>query len=563
MTTLDTAAEAVTAAGDARTTQADTTAQVDTAAVARPFVERLLTTTDHKVLGTMLIGDALLAAVAVTVLGALLGIERVGTSDTMLRTDAVDQLFGVFRFGLVFGVLIPLLLGAGLAAVPLQVGARAVAFGRLAAFGVWIWFVGIVLVIIAYAGNGGAGGGNSDMVDLFYVAFGLVCVGLVAVAVALATTTLTTRAPGMTMRRVPVFTWSVLVTSLGVIVVLPATLGALVLLFVDHRFSRQAFGTGMGSADVVRFVMSQPATFIFALPVVGLAAELLPVAMRSRQPGLHRQVTFLGIGLVIFAALGAAARYTPRFRWLATSMGNRMDDVVLLGLFVLLPTLGVLIVIGTGALLVNGSEAKSRPRPKITGPFAFASGALILVLIGMLTTLLYSLVDLHLEATVFEEAGTVYLVYGGVLGGLGAVTYWAPKWLGRTIGDKEAMGLAGLGFVATILASAPHLLAGLLDQPANAAEFDADGPLALLNLIVTAGHLLMLVVVLGAAGLVAKACRADVAEVVDDPWEGQTLEWSTASPAPEDNFAETPTVTSAQPMLDRRATPDDVAASAP
>ncbi|MEJ7720256.1 MAG: hypothetical protein WKF58_07290 [Ilumatobacteraceae bacterium] len=141
---------------------------------------------------------------------------------------------------------------------------------------------------------------------------------------------------------------------------------------------------------------------------------------------------------------------------------------------------------------------------------------------------------------------------------MGAVAYWAPKWWGRLIPDKQVLGLGALGMIATVLASLPYVVAGFADQPAGAVDFDYGGPKVLWNLAVTAGHALMAVVVLGFVGLVAKTATGRGGdEAPDDPWGGQTLEWATASPAPRDNFAETGSVMSPEPLLDSTAEPDE------
>ncbi len=141
-----------------------------------------LTSSDSKVIGRNFIGCSLLALVGAAVLGVMLGAERIDGGDTLFDADALPQMFVAFRVALVFGVLVPLLLGIAVAAVPLQVGARSLAFPRLAAAGFWAWFSGLVLVIVALANNGGPGGGDEDMVDLFIAALGLLVIGLAAAA---------------------------------------------------------------------------------------------------------------------------------------------------------------------------------------------------------------------------------------------------------------------------------------------------------------------------------------------------------------------------------------------
>jgi heme/copper-type cytochrome/quinol oxidase subunit 1 len=179
----------------------------------------------------------------------------------------------------------------------------------------------------------------------------------------------------------------------------------------------------------------------------------------------------------------------------------------------------------------------------------FAFFGLGMILVGMLGGALVPITDLGLQGTVFEEASLVYIVYGGVLAALGGLSWWLPKFTGRTVPAVPAMGLALLGVLATILAALPYYSAGFADQPAASGTFEYGGPAELWNIAVTAGHVLMFVVVLGFIGLVLRPDR-DAEAAADNPSGGQTLEWLTTSPAPTANFAEVPTVMSPEPVLD-------------
>ena len=195
-------------------------------------------------------------------------------------------------------------------------------------------------------------------------------------------------------------------------------------------------------------------------------------------------------------------------------------------------------------------------KPRITAAFVFAFFGLGMIFVGMLGGALVPIVDLGLQGTVFEEGVFVYVAYGATLAALGAVAYWSPKWTGRTIPDKPALGLATLGMLATVLAALPYYVAGFADQPAASGTYDYDGPAELWNVLVTAGHALMAVVVLAFLGLwLTTTRRGGDADAGDDPWGGQTLEWLTSSPAPHDNFAEVPTVMSPEPLYDLEGSP--------
>lgn len=537
MSTIDTSPDALTAAPVARRDGGTLTAG------------RWVTASDHKVIGRLLFSTAMAVGLGVAVLGVLLGLERIDGTGTLLD-GALPQLFTAFRIGLIYGVVAPLLLGVAVAIVPLQIGARALAFPRMAAAGAWTWWVGLILVVIALAGNGGPLGGNEDMVDLFLAAHALVAIGLAAIAASLATTILTSRAPGMRLSRLPFFSWSVLVVGVGLVVVLPVVVGDLIYLFVDHRNGRAVFGGNAGIEAWLGFAWTQPATYLFALPTLGLLAELAPVAFAKRTP--MRIVGYAGLALAGVAALGAVSQRPYLVDW-NDDTGAFVGDLVLWAFFLLLPVLGGLMIFGLVALIARPGPGARAPR--ITAPFMFAALGSGMVLAGMIAGAINHLSDLGLGGTVFEEAALVYVTYGGVLGGLGAVAYWTPVWTGRQLGDRQALGLAGLGLIATVLAALPYVMAGFADQPMGRGVYDYDGPSGLWNVLVTAGHGLMAITVLAFVGLMAQAIRGRAETVAEDPWQGHTLEWKTTLPAPADNFVEPPTVKSAEPVYDLRATP--------
>ena len=505
----------------------------------------VFTSTDHKVTGRLYLAGGLLGLVTTVVINVLIGVERLDGVDTVLGSEILPQLVDAQRLGLVFATLLPLAMAGCIAAVPLQLGARSIAFPRLASSGFWMWFGGAILTAVALLNNGGTLGENADAVALFIAGIGLMAVGLTASAGSVATSILTTRAPGMTLRRIPPFSWSALVFSLGVIVVMPVLLGTLAYLFVDHRNARTGFGGNEGIYTWAGWIVGQPVTFLFAIPAIGMLAELVPVVFGRRTP--LRGVLFAGLGLIGVAALaGVTQQNIQNLPWSgdANDLETKVRDLVPFMLFNALPIVGVLLV-----LLVVLQTA----RPDENSRFNYSPGVLFalfgfgMILVGMLGNILHAADDLDLQGTVFDEATRVYIVYGGVLAKMGAVVYWAPKLWGAKLSSASASLLALLGLAATILAAFPLYIAGFLDQPAGIAYDDDD--LVLWNIISLVGHALMTLSVLGFLALLLGSIRGRNA-VGDDPWDAQTLEWATTSPAPRDNFVDVPVVHSAEPLLD-------------
>jgi heme/copper-type cytochrome/quinol oxidase subunit 1 len=501
------------------------------------------TTTDHKRIGRLFIGCALLIAIAAAALGAVIGVERISAAGySLLDQDSVTQIFSLYRVGLSFGVMLPLLLGVAIAVVPLQVGAKTIAFARLAMFGFWMWLAGVGLAIGSTIANGGPGGGSEKMVDLFLLGMGIAVIGALAAAVSVVTTVLTNRAPGMTLLRVPMSSWSALTGGVALILTLPVLLGTLVYLYVDHRYARVAFGGNKGISDWMGWSLTQPQTYVYVAMGAGVLAEIAAVVSGKRQ--VLRPVLLTGIAIVSLAALGGATQVQHGVTWTNTSGSDKVKELIPFLIFNALPLLGVLVVLGVSLLGI----AKSKPR--LVPAMAPALLGLGMVLTGMVGHLVALFGPAQLAGTVFEEGEFIYVGYGALLIGLAAVSYWGPKLWGRVLPSSAVLGISGLAFLGTVLAALPMYIAGFANQPANVANnFSYSGPQELWNTASAAGHALVAVSVLL---FVLTALRAFTAGEVagDDPWDAQSLEWSVSSPAPSSNFVSTPSVTSAEPLLD-------------
>ena len=521
-------------------------------------VAEWLTTTDHKRIGRLYLGSAALLLLATGTVSVLLGIERISPSREWLPVGSLTQLFSLQRFGLTYLVLLPLVVGVGTAIVPLQVGARSLAFPRLAASGFWLWLLGAGLGLYSIINNGGPGGGNRRFVELFILSVGLVLVGLLATMVSLVTTIFTTRAPGMNMRRLPFFTWSVLVAGLGLVVALPVLVGDLLYVYVAYRYpSLNDLSGNRALAQWAGFGFTQPTTLLFAIPALGLFADTVATATRQRlRP---RGIIYMGLALMSVAVFATVLQFpaTLRAGFTSASRSQQLSDLLPFLMVHGLPLLGCFVAV---ALTAKGMAA----RPKVIAPLVFALFASLTLLGAVAANAVNHVVDAGLIGTTFEEGTWLAVVFAGVLTAMGAVAYWGPKWWGRSMATKATLPLALLAFAGAQLASLPLLVAGFADQPSAVfatvegttpgvsdavVNFDYSGPMELWNLLSTAGHALVLLAVLAFVALSLRSfLKGDAAG--DDPYDGQTLEWATTSPAPLDNFAEVHIVKSAEPLLD-------------
>jgi heme/copper-type cytochrome/quinol oxidase subunit 1 len=506
-------------------------------------VGQWVTSSDHKKIGRLFIGWSLVHAIEVAVLGAIFGLERMSPSSMQIfNGDAALQLSWLFRHVLVLGLIAPLFIGIAIAVVPMQVGSKAIAFARLAQYGFWAWLFGSGLVLISIIGNGGPNGGNADMVDLFLLGVGLLIVGLLAASVSVATTILTSRAPGMSLDMIPAFSWSALIGSIATLLSLPVAIGSIIYLYVAHTYAHNAFGGGNGMETWLGWVYSTPQTFVFVIMALGVLAEVAPIAGRIRQP--QRPIVLAGLGLISTAIIGAVTQTNTHVLVLSGTTSDKLSSTLLFLLTNGLPLLGVFVTIAVSLLSIKEG------RPKVSASFAFAILGSLMILAGVAGSFISNIEKAGLTRTAFGEGITLYLAYGGLLVALGALTHWAPKLWGVVLNDMKVLGLAGLGLIGTVLASLPLYIAGFANQPAHAVNgFDYDGPIALWNVASAAGSALIVLTVLAYVGLLVTAVRAG-AGATDDPWDAHTLEWSIPSPAPANNFASLATVSSSEPLLD-------------
>jgi heme/copper-type cytochrome/quinol oxidase subunit 1 len=438
--------------------------------------------------------------------------------------------------GLVFCVGVPLLFGLATAVIPLQVGARSIAFPRAAALSFWVWLVGSGVMIGAYAADGGPGGGKAKAVSLFMVALVAVVAALLLDAICVVTTVLTLRARGMWLDRVPFFAWSVMVAGAGLLLSLPVLIGELVYLFVDQRFGEKITGGAGGITAHLSWVFTEPQVYAFAVPALGIVADIMVTSARGRAKQVDATLVLIGLGAAVGFGAWAQTAFYPGVT------NNFVYKAVVI--VAVLPPLGV---------LANSLLTMRAGRPRLTGPLPLAVGALLILVGAALMGTLLPFAGLNLEGTVYAFAHMNAVLYAAVLAGLAGLAYWGPKIWGRTLPLLGVLGLGLLALLGVALIAIPDFILGFMKQPAGAvSDFRISGPAGLLNGLSAAGYCVLAVVVLLGLLLGGRAfARGPVAG--DDPWDGQTLEWATTSPPPPGNFVEPPVVRSGAPLFDLKA----------
>ena len=510
--------------------------EVDEAPAPAPRVELpglagWLTTVDHKRVGRLWIGTAVLFLVVGSVAGGLLGIERIDSGFSLLSDETFGQVYTFHGEVAVFGFLVPLFIGLATAIVPLQVGARAIAFPRAATLAYWLYVASVGLLCASYLANGGPGGGSGVGVDLYLLALGAINVSICAALVPVLTTAYAMRAPGMTLLRAPLFTWSILVGGSLTLLASPVLVSQLIGLFVETHF-----GAGFPSSgyESITWFDALPQVYLLTVPVAGIAAEVVPPLTGSR---LRRHADALVmIGAIGVLGMGAYAQDPDTF-----------DDLVYVavGLAAVLPALGLVGLLG---------DAARRGTPTFRAPLVLGLSGLGLFFLAVLAGALQVIDPLELQGTVWQ-AGQVHLVlYGAaVCGAFAGLWWWAPKLWGVHLGEWAGRGVAALTVLGALGLAVPDFVAGLLDdQPVLSSGPNGHDLTEVMNVLSAAGGVVAVLGILLAIGsLMANAIGRRGRPATDDPWGAGTLEWATTSPPPVDNFeGPLPMVTSPTPLFD-------------
>jgi cytochrome c oxidase subunit I len=520
-----------------------------------PIVE-WLTTTDHKKIGIMYLVNSYFWFGVAGLLAVFIRAELAEPGTQFFGEERYNQLFTMHGTTMIFLFIIPILAGFGNYIVPLQIGALDMAFPRVNALSFWMLPLAGITLYSSYLLGGPADAGwteyaplsegvgaqgNSIGIDLWIVALLLVGTASILGAVNFITTIFNMRAPGMTMFRMPLFTWTILVTSLLVLLATPVFASALVMLLIDRNLGGSFFNPANGGIAVlwqnVFWFYSHPAVYVMVLPGMGIISDVLPVF--SRKP-------LFGYKAFVFATAGIGAL---GFSVWAHHMF--VTGQVLLPFFSIMT---FLIAVPTGVKFFNWIATLVKGQITFSTAMLFAIGFLTMFLIGGIDGVFLASppVDFALTETYWVVAHIHYVLFGGsVFAVYAGFYYWFPKFSGRRL--KEGLGklhfwLQFIGFNLTFFSM--HIL-GLLGMPRRIQDYAPLKDWIGLNQLQTAGALLIaLSTAPFLANVVMTLRRKD--RDPEDPWEGNTLEWYTSSPPPVHNFDSLPEIHSERPLFDLR-----------
>ena len=526
-----------------------------------------VTTADHKRTGRLFIICSLLFLVLGAVVDLLVRLDLTSATDFVsLGADSFAQGFAFSREALTLLFLIPVFLGLSMYMVPLQIGASNLAFPRAATASFWTWQISAIVLIGAYLGNGGPYGGWANGVDLHLLALSGLVVALLLGAISVATTIMTMRSPGLYMDETPPFTWSSLVSASMLIVSLPVLLGQIAILYIDHRYGRVFLLGNYGIWERIDWIHRTPQLFIYVVPVLGVAAEVVLAAARRRV--FEPLAMYFTIGLVGLFGFGAWTNFAITGE--GADIIDGFEGVVLVALYggALLGTVGLLGLLGLAVI-------QNRKLPKLSTSLVAVFGAGTLVLVGAFVGLLGAAGDWleiagrgndgnpQLRMTTWVTGQQSVLIYGaGLLGLLAALHWWAPKIWGRQL--NELLGLLNFLVIGAgaLLAFIGPTLSGLLTEqpdfvyadPSATAIYSGwvdDSGAAGLSSIGAAGVAILIAgVALLLLNLFVSVGLKKGAQATDDPWGAQSPEWMLPSPPPMGEPEELPMLTSGTPLLD-------------
>ncbi len=510
-------------------TQAPPAAAAPDTTTAPAGLAGILGSSDHKVVGRLYIGAALILGLASGVTGILGGIDRIdGTlGNTILESDTAPQVVTFHATSATLLFLLPALLGLAMVVVPLQVGARAIAFPRAAAASFWTFLLGAGLTVTAYAINGGPGGGRTDAVDLWVASTGLVVVGLLLGSICVAATVLAVRTRGMSLDRVPMFAWSLLCTTVIWLLTLPVLLAVLLIVFIDHRNGGSFLGApGPQMYEQVAWLGRQPQVYAAAIPVLGLVLDVAATAARTRLP--NRGVAQGAIGA--FAVLGIGA-------FALTGIDPGLADQPVTKGMALLAPLPVLAVLGlVGLTLKNGKPA---PTSGLVGGVLALLILLVATLVGAATAFEGAL---ELAGTQWVTAQAHLTLVAATIALVAGLYHWSTKVLGRAATEAAGRTAPLVLALGALVLAVPEAISGLTGEDGE----QVTGIEGMNGVAVGGAGLVLLGALLAVAGLIGKRKGDEPA----DPWGGSTLEWATATPPTFANFdGPVPEVTSAEPLL--------------
>jgi cytochrome c oxidase subunit 1 len=513
-----------------------------------------ITSTDHKTIGYMYLVTSTIWFFVAGAMALAIRAELAAPGMQFMSLEQYNQMFTMHGTIMLFLFATPLFVGFTNVIMPLQIGAPDVAFPRLNMLGYWLFLFGGIIVALGFFTPGGAASFgwfayaplsnavNSPEVgaDMWFLGLALGGLGTILGAVNFITTIFCMRAPGMTMFRMPIFTWTAFITSILVLIAFPVLAAALVVAFIDRHYGAVVFDPANGGAILWQHLFwffGHPEVYILALPFFGIASEIIPVF--SRKP-------IFGYKGLIFATMAIAALSVAVWAHHMYVTGS-----VYLPFFALMT---MLIAVPTGVKFFNWIGTMWKGSVSFDTPMLWTMGFLVTFLFGGLTGIILSAppLDFHVSDSYFVVAHFHYTVFGTVVFMFFAGLYfWWPKMTGKMLDErlgKIHFWLLFVGFQVTFLIQ--HWL-GVQGMARRYGDYLPEDDFQAFNTVSTVGAAILAISSVFFIWNVIKTTRSAPKVDCDDPWGwGASLEWATSCPPPRHNFVSLPRIRSERPAFD-------------
>ena len=522
----------------------------------KPGLYGWLGTVDHKEIGIRYIVTAFAFLIVGGIEALIMRVQLAQPDQALVPPAVYDQLFSMHGITMIFLYALPILSGFSNYLFPLLLGSRDMAFPRLNAFSYWVYLASGLFMyssfLIGEAPNDGwfnfapyslkefNPGPNMD----FY-ALGMIFLGISTTAGAanFVVTVLRTRAPGMSINRLPIVIWGTTTVSVGNLLAVPAVSLAFFLLWTDRQFGTHFYETSGGGQPLLWqhlfWIFAHPWVYIIVLPAMGMVSDGLPVFCRRPLVGY----TLVVLGTVTTMVLGFGVwihhMFATGIPFLATSFFSGASFIITLP--------SAVAVFAWVATIWTG-------RPVINTAFLYFAGFISMFVIGGVSGVMTASVpaDLQLHGTYFVVAHIHYVLIGiNLFGVLGALYFWFPKMSGRLLDERLGRWNFWTVFIGFNLAFLPMHWTGLLGMPRRIYTYPADLGWSTVNLITTIGAFVLAFGLLLLLVNVLISLRRP-ANAGPNPWDAPTLEWATSSPPPPYNFAVIPVVASRHPLWEDR-----------
>ena len=522
---------------------------------SKPGLWGWLTSVDHKSIGTRYLVTAFVFLFLGGIESAVMRAQLGGPESGIVGPDLYNQLFSMHGTTMMFLFAVPVMTAMGIYLVPLMLGTRNICFPRLNAFGYWTYLIGGALLYTGFALNTGPETGWFSYVplagpeyspgkrtDVWAQTVTFTEIAALVGAVEIIVTIFKQRAPGMSLNRLPLFVWAQLVTAFMILFAMPSVALGSLMLAMDRLVGTHFFNPAEGGDPLLWqhlfWFFGHPEVYIIFIPALGFVSSIVATFCRRPVFGYPAMVLsliatgFIGFGLWVHHMFAGPLPHMGESFFTAASM---------------------LIAIPTGVQIFCWIATIWAGRPRFDTPFLFVLGFVALFVIGGITGVMIASIpfDLQVHDTYFIVAHFHYVLIGGAVFPLwGAIYYWYPKITGRMLSERLGKWNFWLFFIGVNLTFFPMHQLGLEGMPRRVYTYLAESGWGPLNLLATAGALVIVASVLVFIANVVKSRRGGL-PAGDDPWLADTLEWGTTSPPPSYNFLHIPVVQGRNGLWDR------------